>query len=223
MLFRPWRALLLETCELIVVVAPGRESRVNEPPLTSIDEFATEIATVLDEHVSTPVLLAGHSFGGLVATVVQPRVRKADVRAVVVAATPPPDALDRRLMDLSDTKLKEQVRAWGQTPEEVLSSPAFDELFLPCLRADIAASYHARASLLAAEPLRVPLVAMAGLDDEAVPSAVVANWSKWATDFTLLEFTGGHFFPLTSAPSVVAEVERILVEHAAFAVPERHL
>lgn len=213
MVFRPWRGLLPDTCELIAVVAPGRESRVKERPFTLIDDLATEIATALDRHVTTPVLLVGHSFGGLVATIVQSRVRRVDVRAVVVAGTPPPDTLDRRLMDLTDTKLKEQVRGWGQTPEEVLSSPAFDELFLPCLHADLTAGYNARASLIAAEPLRVPLVAMAGLDDEAAPQTVVARWSNWAKDFTLLTFAGGHFFPLTSAVSVVAEVERLVAEH----------
>jgi pimeloyl-ACP methyl ester carboxylesterase len=58
---------LLQRHRVIAVDLPGHAGSAKAPRGTSIDDFAAVAAEVLGAEVERPVLVAGHSFGGLVA------------------------------------------------------------------------------------------------------------------------------------------------------------
>ena len=56
-----------EDCDILAVQTPGRENRRSEPPAESVDGLVDEILPHLLPLCDRPLVIWGHSFGGIVA------------------------------------------------------------------------------------------------------------------------------------------------------------
>lgn len=61
-----WAALLPPWIDLVGITLPGRESRISEPPLTSMDEVISRLGPAVSARVQEPFALFGHSLGALI-------------------------------------------------------------------------------------------------------------------------------------------------------------
>jgi surfactin synthase thioesterase subunit len=204
-MFRPWAQAIGAKAELGVVIPPGREHRIAEPPFRHVDPIADAVAAellALDRRVT----LFGHSAGALVALEVAGRMRDDRIDHVFVAASTPPDTAETNYALMNDAELIAALRAWDGTPSEVLDDPAMVELFLPGLRADLAVAHSCRTP--AHHPvLDIPITALVGSSDRFATPDQAAGWSRFTTaPFALVTVNGGHFFPVTNASEVLAHV-----------------
>ncbi|MDF5752445.1 alpha/beta fold hydrolase [Spongiactinospora sp. TRM90649] len=195
-MFRRWTAGLAPDAEVWGVTLPGRAARADEPFARDWAPLVAEVTRAVLDEVRPPVVLFGHSLGGLLAYEVargMTRAGEPPAHLVVSArATPPtpsplflPDG-DRELLDAVD-------RLYEGVPGIVRDSPDLVAHFAPILRADLelAISYEFRPG----PPLPCPITALGGVDDPTVPAAELDGWARYtAADFAGQRFPGRHFY-----------------------------
>ncbi|MFJ4526297.1 thioesterase II family protein [Streptomyces sp. NPDC088810] len=217
--YRPWAALMPSTCELIAPELPGHGRRLAEPPLPSTAAVVADLLPRLGDH-ATPLVLFGHSMGGLLAYEVAQALCALGTppRQLVLSAMVPPDLLDgranRELADDPDALLAHVARL-GATPAEILASPQMRTLVLRPLQADFRLLGEARTTPV--RPVTVPLHALAGAQDLVHPPAQVAAWQHHARHWQGLRvLAGDHFFPWRDdvVPRFLASLAGATVEHA---------
>lgn len=216
--FDRWVGGLPEDVELITVRLPGRENRMRERPFSAWTPLAEEFAKALEDRISSPYVLFGHSMGAMLAyeTVVRGVARPPE-RVILSGCRAP--GIPRALPAIQDLPSEQFVAELGKlagTPRDVLAAPRLMAVLEPMLRADIRLAEtwsHRRPS-----PLPVPTTVFWGADDEVAPSEVVAAWRHLAPrGITGHGVPGGHFF-LRDHPR---EFLRRLSKELAADLPER--
>jgi len=205
--YRDWPAHLPDDVEVAAVQLPGRESRLAEPPVSSMELLVARLAAGILGHLDRPFALFGHSMGALIAFELAGRLRSAGrepVRLFVSGARAPhlPRRWARDRHTLSDREFVSTVRQLGGMPPEVLDSPDLLDLVLPALRGDFALveTYTARAGPV----LRCPLSAFGGVEDGDVGHDDLVAWSRHTTGPSRTHLLpGGHFFVRSSRESLL--------------------
>ena len=63
--FRPWTALLGPEVELVAIEPPGRQTRLEEPPISEIAKFTASLVPELLPRLDRPFAMFGHCLGAL--------------------------------------------------------------------------------------------------------------------------------------------------------------
>ncbi|MCX5065666.1 alpha/beta fold hydrolase [Micromonospora lupini] len=202
--YRPWATLLGDDVEVWTAQLPGRERRLADPPLSTMDELAPPLVDAIVERVPAPFAIFGHSMGGIIGYEVAARLvaRGGPVpqRLVVSAARPPRNAAPLGAAHrLDDAALTRWLHDLGGIPDEVLADPGLLELILPTVRADLTVVASYRPATV--PPLPLPVDAVAAADDPLVDPDEVAGWAA-CTDagFSLTVVPGGHLYLHDSPP-----------------------
>jgi medium-chain acyl-[acyl-carrier-protein] hydrolase len=213
--YSAWSALLPEEIEVCPVQLPGRETRITEPPYTTIEALIPPLVEALLPYLDMPFALFGHSMGALisfeVARYLSEQYAQLPVRLVVSA---------HRAPHLPDTKapihhlpakdfVHELLRLQG-TPAEAASHDELLQLILPTLRADftLCETY----TYQQAEPLSCPITALGGLQDHAVPRSHLEAWqAQTKATFQTRFFIGNHFFIKTAQHEILRTLTRELL------------
>lgn len=207
--YRGWPALLPDEVEVVSVQLPGRENRLNEPPIGSMDQLVSGLAGGLAGDLTRgPFAVFGHSMGALIAFELIRRLRRDGVAPVhLFASGCRAPHLPSRSSDwhtLPDEEFIGKIRALGGIPPELLAERPFLDTMLPALRSDctLSETYVCRP-----EPaLSCPVSAFGGLRDEEVYPEDVQAWSGHTTaPFRAHLLPGDHFF-INSALADVLEL-----------------
>ena len=217
--FHAWPDELPPDVEVRVLQLPGRQDRIGEAPISSVEAILEEVIAALTALPPAPLVLYGHSFGGLLAfELARPERRGAlpPVELVMIGARRAPH-LPVRLPDihgLPPLELVEELHRRYGMPRAVIELPELLELILPSLRADLTASETP--GFVPGEPLPdklldVPLVLFHGRQDASLEAAEITAWRELcAAPFELREVDAGHFFVDTHRAWLVREVAQLL-------------
>ncbi|MGP3969983.1 thioesterase II family protein [Streptomyces sp. 6N223] len=213
--FRGWGRGLTRF-EVYAVCYPGRAERVAEPPPTELVPMARGIADELRPWLAgqagrggPPTAFFGHSMGAIVAYEVA-RALAADglvVSHLFASGARAPQLYlpeDDPAAVWDDARIVTTLEELGQTDAELLRNPAFVELVLPYIRADLRmlAAYGGRLG----EPLDAPVTALVGASDPWVSLEEAAAWRETTRGgFRLLTLPGDHFYLSGSPPFAVLE------------------
>ncbi|GAA4183196.1 alpha/beta fold hydrolase [Streptosporangium oxazolinicum] len=211
----------LPDVEVWAVQLPGRGSRREEAPSTSMPELVE--ALVSEVEFVAPYVLLGHSLGALVAyeTALALRDRGSPGPAALYLSgyraphlhEPGPD-----LPKLGDEDLAAVIESeHGPLPEEVKADPDVLAAALEVVRADltIVATYRP----VRVEPLTCPLVILGGDRDEESGESLTA-WSRYTTGpCDVWTFPGDHFYFRERTDDFLRHLATGLDELSAGAVP----
>lgn len=215
--FRGWDRALPPDLEVVAVRFPGRESRFLEEPFETLEPLVDAVVEALRGRDDRPFALFGHSLGALVAYETTRRLVAAGARLPVhlfasARVAPHLQDPDGRVHTMSDDELVGELRARGQTPDEVLDNAELLELLLPAVRADfaIAERYRHRPG----PPLPVAITALGGTADPDVPVAAVEAWRVHTeARFTSAIYPGGHFFLDVHLDAIAGRIGAALAPH----------
>ncbi|APZ01749.1 peptide synthetase [Burkholderia pseudomallei] len=212
-IFRHWGEALPDDVELVAVQMPGRENRLNEPLLYSMDEAVPPLVDALAPLLDRPFAFFGHSTGALIGFEVA-RVLRArgypQPRLLIASAQNAPDVKPEVIRHrLSDAEFVEVLRGCNGTPDAILQDPALLELLLPRIRADGAVFETYRYERQA--PLDCRIVVFHGAADALVHDAGLARWAgETQHSFAWYRFAGDHFFIHDEEASVLDHINREL-------------
>lgn len=175
---------------------PGKGSRIAEPLLTDIHAIVEQVLPQIDDVISQPYALYGHSMGAMLAYLLAHRLletgRHIPVHIFVSSFPAPSLHHDRHRGSMTDEQFIAHMRTLGGLPPAVLEEPKLLNLILPMLRADITAIDGFR--YFEREPLPIPITAMFGSQENALV-ATVRDWQQeTALPISLQRFEGNHFF-----------------------------
>lgn len=196
--FRSWQAVLGDEVTVVGVQLPGRESRYIDPAPDSFADAVHEIVSELKVHNGRPIILFGHSLGGLFGYEIA-RVLPEPPVALVVAASQPPHRSGPSAGISVDTD-----EGFAKTLADKGVDEELRELAMAVLRqdAELARTYEDPGG----EPVPCDLHVWGGDTDERVSKEELGQWRRYAgRGFHHRQFAGGHDFCLET-PDVPREL-----------------
>lgn len=215
-LYNAWADRLPPDVELCAVRLPGRENRLDEPPIDEMSALLDGLEAALAPVTDRPYVLFGHCSGSLVAFELARRLRSdgkpmpalliaSSVEAPAVRVVPEPMHL------LPREELFTRFADYGGIAPEVLDDSEMMGMFEPVIRADY--RLIERAAYRDEPPLGIPLAVIGGLDDPFVSYESLAAWRFETTEsFSLQLLKTGHFV-LEEAIGTVVGLLNDLEEH----------
>lgn len=194
--FVPWALAAPQEIELGVVQLPGRGARTVEPAHHELHGLIAALTEEVVPLLDRPLVLFGHSLGGLLAFELARALRGRGQRLALLCVSgmsPPPyhDGVGQLHLG-SNQDLVDELRQLGGTPPQVFEQPELLELIVQAFRADLAVgeTYRYRDE----PPLECPILAMGGRDD-SLPVEELQGWQRHTHGALRVEmFSGGHFY-----------------------------
>lgn len=197
-IFGSWPQHLPPTIEICPIQLPGREKRLDEPPIAKMADLVEVLAHALLPHLNKPFAFFGHCLGALISFELAHYLRSQGygepLRLIVSASRAPEMRLSHAPIHTQpDAAFVADLRRLKGTPEEVLQNKTLMQALLPALRADYALDetfvYEERASLCC------PIIAYGGLQDREINREHIVAWQHHtSSSFTHRMFPGDHFF-----------------------------
>lgn len=216
--FYPWLKLFPNDIEVCPVQLPGRESRLSEPPLTSLPELLPLLGNALLPYLDRAFAFFGHSMGALISFELARYLRHehhlhAAHLFVSGCRGPQQPHTDPTLSQLSNAAFIERIsQDYHSIPRELQANAEMMELYLPMLRADykLVETYAYQPE----EPLLCPMTAFGGLQDASVSHEQLKDWVQHTRGtFALHMFPGDHFFLRGRQAELLQIVIRDLTEN----------
>jgi medium-chain acyl-[acyl-carrier-protein] hydrolase len=205
-----WRALP-DDIEVVGVQLPGREARLREPLLESIEAMAAAAHAVIASLRDVPFAFFGHSMGALLAyelTLLLEAEGGASPERLFVSSRRAPDESDPAgsVHRLGDTEFLDAMQTrFAAIPDAVRNEPELLALVLPILRADIRAveTY----APLPGRRVFCPIRAYGGTDDVHPRPAQLAGWQRVTMQpVSVRTFEGDHFYLTAQRAGLLADV-----------------
>ncbi|MDA1052331.1 MAG: SDR family NAD(P)-dependent oxidoreductase [Planctomycetota bacterium] len=199
--------------DILAVQTPGRENRMTEPVLESVDQLVDKLIPHLLPILDRPVVIWGHSYGGIVASEVIRRLRESHQREPVhfmVTGTVAPHLI--HLWQKREVMLKAMVA--DNSPEYLISlsryvdDPEFLKAIIPLMRRDWPLMKNYRFQPVS--PLDCPITAFAARQDDMVYTDEIREWSRHTVGgFELIEVDGDHWFLNRNRELITATLQDI--------------
>lgn len=192
--------------ELVAVDLPGHD-RSPGPPRTTIDDYADDIAALLDALGVERALLAGHSMGGAIALTVALRYPER-VRGLALLATGAKLSVAPDLLHADDESAARALveRAWGADADPALKlrhQLALHNLESGTLHADLTAcnGFDVRDRL---GEITAPTLVIAGARDQMTHPKAATFLHDHLPDAALVTLPAGHMVMLEQPQAVAA-------------------
>lgn len=153
------------------------------------------------------VVFLGHSMGAWIAYLVAERLRDAPPRRLFLSAARPPHmGIHRKLLHPDHDVFMRDVQRLGGVPAALAADREVMELFLPALRADLAALEPFRPAPPRL-PIDVPISVLRAADDDITFEDAQAWKATTTASCDVHTLPGGHFY-LTEQPDLLCAVVR---------------
>lgn len=214
-MYLPWQQELGPEIEICAVQLPGRGTRRDETPFTSLSELVPVLADILHPKDGVPYAFFGHSLGALIAFELARYfaghgVRMPERLIVSAANAPARRNKPRGLHTMDDDALIAELKAFNGTPPAVMKYRELLLMALPMIRADFAMSetYRYQAGPL----LDVPLTVFAGREDPLTSPAQIEAWAQETSAPCDVHWFGGDHFFINDEADAVLSLLRSLVQ-----------
>jgi medium-chain acyl-[acyl-carrier-protein] hydrolase len=204
--FSPWAGEFPDDIEVLAVQLPGRDTRLNEEPVTDGSRLMLSIAESLVPLLDRPTIFYGHSFGAALAAHIAALLRKyfqVSPKILCVGASPAPDTAnpfsqykslyDAGNMEMFSMESVIELLRTLEAPESFVNDRSGLERLLPAIQTDMRLALgetHRRI-----EPFDIPVRAYLGESDTVYSKHDALSWREFTSNsFSLHRVPGGHLF-----------------------------
>jgi medium-chain acyl-[acyl-carrier-protein] hydrolase len=198
-LYRAWGSRLPPDIDLYAIQLPGREDRIREEPVRSLNETIMTVSGDLISILDGPFAIFGHSLGALIGAEValtlelERGLRPEHVFVSGCRGLPAIELNRQPVHNLPDDELLDHVRQLNGTREELLADDTIRALVLRLIRADYA--IFDQYTYTGHRMLSCPVTVFGGEADPTTAPATLAAWSAVTTGPTKVHMLhGDHFF-----------------------------
>lgn len=198
-IYHNWISRLEPVFEVCPYEYAGHASRFSEQFFSSIEEAAEDVSEWIRKHQPKDYILYGHSMGSLVALETEFILEQKNMalpKAVIMAACRPPHlrGKGKQLGALSQEDLMKYMISRGQYDPEILESEELLAILSDIMYADIQI-YAKYKRTYESGKIHVPLIALAGEEDEETPPEDMEEWGRYTDHpFEFHMCKGNHFF-----------------------------
>ncbi len=208
--YYPWSHEVPPEIEIAAVQLPGHGARLDEKPWEDLAALIPTLCEGLAPHLTKPFAFFGHSLGALLSFEVARELRRTNrpSPAYLFASGRQAPHIKTDLIPvhaLRTNELIDVLRRFQGMPEVLLDNKEMLDLFLPIIRADFILN---ESYVYANEvPLRCPISAFGGIDDQWVGSDDVTAWGVHTEgSFNARLLPGHHFFIQSSRSELIQSV-----------------
>jgi medium-chain acyl-[acyl-carrier-protein] hydrolase len=185
---------------------PGRERRIAEPPFTDMCSLSRKFAETIKPLIGTEAVFYGQCTGAYVAFEVVAELEKSGgiaPRRLYVASRSPASAVSAAARPRTDySEFRQRVKESGWLPAELYEDVEAWEVLEPPLRADF---YMLDNYLLPSPPIRTPITALIGSEDEFLSGGDVADWETFTNAmFDIRIAEGDHLLSRSARGEILA-------------------
>lgn len=215
-IFRDWFRSLPEEIEVVAIRPPGRESRFNEEPISSLVTLVEQLYKNILPLLDKPFIFLGHSNGALtcfeLARLLEAKQKPTPAKVILSAKCPPHiPSPSKSISHLPDEEFLVELQDISGTPEEILQNKELMELLMPVLRADFSLSenfVHENNTLLKSET-----ILFHGAKDRISKEQICAWQDLLLEPCQVFEFSDGHFFIDSQRDEYLSLLNQLLQEH----------
>jgi len=176
---------------------PGRGRRIGQSRITRKDLAVDDLVKqIIELRNGEPYVLFGHSMGALLGLDVcreMEKLKDAPIRFIASGSAGPKTGENKHRYLMSKDQLKQELRALGGIPEEVLQSAELYDFFEPIIRSDfeiIEAKSNWENEI---ERIDTNITCLMGSNEETVNE--IENWKEYTSgEFSSSLYEGNHFF-----------------------------
>ncbi len=206
-LYHRWERLVPADIRIRPIKLPGRESRLEEPPLDNMADAVDALMRHVGPEVKSPFALFGHSMGGMLAFefahALARQSLEPDVLFVSASRAPHLVRTDEPLHRLPDDEMiAALIENYGRGEESTSDELKMMRWMAGTIRADLRLmeTYEYQPK----NPLSCPIVAVSATEDTQVTAAHVNQWRQYTSGrFTFRTIPGHHFFLREQEQSIV--------------------
>jgi acyl transferase domain-containing protein/surfactin synthase thioesterase subunit len=232
--FRPWADALDPAIELVAIDPPGRGSRVDEPPVDTLDALIGPLLPAMAPYLDKPVAFFGHCLGALLLfETARALAAQGPLAHVFVSGARPPHllhregAFEREMLaallrhpqfnplrpghEQPEPVFAELIRHFNiDATEEFLKNAELRRLLLPAVRADFAMA--ARYRFASIPPWDAPITCFIGHGDPYVTRQDALQWGRYTRGgFQVWVRPTAHFLIVDERPFILDTINRALV------------
>ena len=207
--FAGWQAQLPSWLTLVSVMLPGRESRIDEPAFSKVEDLVSPLADAVAPFVGEPYALLGCSMGALIAFELAHELAGRGLPEpthLIGVSAAPPHRVPRRppIAHLGDAELLAAIQArYGSITDDIIAAVEVHALIVPPLRADLT-MFEQYAFPVGRTPLSCPVTAITGANDTLAPHQLLPGWGELTVGpFTPIVVPGGHFVARESSDRII--------------------
>ncbi|MFY9074805.1 thioesterase domain-containing protein [Malaciobacter mytili] len=209
-IYRLWQQKMPENIQVCKIQLPGRENRINEQAIDSMEVLIQILVKQLLSYFDKPFVLFGHSMGAMIvyelARYLTNYTSYTPLHIFVSACRTPNIAELKTTYHLPNDEFINSLRQRGGTNEILLNNKEYMQMIEPTLRADLKLIEQWHHNDI--DKLNCPITIFGGLNDTLVSPFILKQWRQYTNNvFKLKLFKGGHFFindPSVNIASIVA-------------------
>lgn len=218
-MYRSWSDALADTVEVLGIQLPGRENRLFERPIDTMQAIVKQVALNMQPVLDKPYMIYGHSMGALVGfELARYLQRTASVvpSHLILSSYRAPHLPNRHacIHQLETSQFLGEVEKLNGAAPVVFQDQELMQLALPMLRADF--KLHETYTYVPGIPLACPMTVLGGVSDSRVSEEELRSWEQHTRgSFSLHMLNGGHFFTKTH-PDKLFELVQGIIESVAY-------
>lgn len=195
--FSNWNTTIGKDMEINFLDYPGHGRRIKEKLISDFSELIEDMVVQLSSVASQPVILFGHSMGGLISAYVAAegyRNYGISFRGIIISSCLSPKRLgEKKHIELNDEQLEQYLIAERNIPADIIKTKEFKRFLFPAIKNDFKVLHKFQYKELQLPPC--PIHCIFAEQDYDIDRESMKDWQECCSNvIEWHKIKGSHFY-----------------------------